>query len=100
MRESKLKYYVDNLATESMIKSCSAMSSDKVCDMLHNFVEKSVGESIDKVVCYDERIDYGGFCETCSYEDYVIDIYFTVNDSNDYYKYTFNGSMSDLLMYI
>lgn len=100
MSKTSLDYYVDNRVTESMIESYSAMSNDKVCDMLKNFVEKSIGESIDKVVCYDERIDYGGFCETCSYEDYVIDIYFTVNDSNDYYKYTFYDSMSDLLMYI
>lgn len=100
MSESKLKDYVDDLATESMIESYSDRSSDKVCDMLQNFVETSVGESIDKVLCYDERIEYGGYCETCSYEEYVIDIYFTVNDSNDYYKYTFNGVMSELLMYI
>jgi len=100
MSNSSLNYYVDNRATESMIESYSAMSNDKVCDMLRNFVEKSIGESIDKVVCYDERIEYGGACETCSYEYYVIDIYFTVNGSNDYYKYAFSGRMSELLMYI
>lgn len=100
MSKSKLKYYIDKYATESTIKSYSAMSNDKVCDMLKNFVETSVGESIDKVVCYEERIEYGGYCATCSYEDYVIDIYFTVNDSNNYYKYTFNGSMSELLMHV
>ena len=38
MSKTTLDYYVDNRVTESMIESYSAMSNDKVCDMLENFV--------------------------------------------------------------
>lgn len=72
-------------------------NSDKnISRMLKNYIEEHLENPVRKVVCYEERIDNGGFCETCSYEEYNIDIYYK-SINGQLQKHKFNGSMSELL---
>lgn len=72
-------------------------NSDKnVSRMLKNYIEEHLENPVRKVVCYEERIDNGGFCETCSYKEYNIDIYYK-SINGQLQKHKFNGSMSELL---
>ena len=45
----------------------------------------------DAIIFFEDDIEYGGYCETCSYEDYVV----RVTDGN--VTHTYYGRMSALL---
>jgi len=84
--------FVSHREMEHYIKN----SDKNVSRMLKNYIEEYLGIDVRKVVCYEERIDNGGFCETCSYEEYNIDIYYK-SINGQLHKHRFNGSISELL---
>lgn len=43
---------------------------------LKTIVEDTISTPIRYVVCFEETTKFGGFCNTCSYEETVVDIYF------------------------
>lgn len=49
-----------------------------------------------RVTDTEDRTEYGGYCETCSYEYTVIDIYFIDSDDRRQ-KYTYSGDLGELM---
>ncbi len=39
-------------------------------------VERIIEQPIRRVITYNERIQYGGFCNTCSYEETIVEVFF------------------------
>lgn len=57
---------------------------------------KGLGKDVEQVIEYDEEHRYGGYCETCSYDEYVVEITY-LNSKNKRYYYTFYGTLGSLI---
>jgi len=55
-----------------------------------------LGYSVIKVASYDERVETGGHCETCSYIDYYVDIYYINSDGKEE-CYDYCGNFAELI---
>lgn len=53
------------------------------------------GVEADTVTGFNDRIEYGGYCETCSYEYVVCDIDYTLKGKGK--TYTYDADFSTLL---
>lgn len=53
------------------------------------------GVEADRVTEVTNRIEYGGFCETCSYEELVVDIEYRVADQ--YRSYRYYGTFAEFI---
>lgn len=51
-------------------------SEPSVRNAFKALIEKRLDKPIRKVVAYEEAIHYGGFCNTCSYEQAVIIVWY------------------------
>ena len=65
---------------------------DQMMNAMSEFVSDQIGRNVI-VLRYEDRTEYGGFCETCSYDYEVIDFY----DTDGKMVYTYEGSMADFM---
>jgi hypothetical protein len=49
-----------------------------------------------RVTGYKEEKLYGGYCETCYYEQYVVEIYY-LTETGVFKEYEYDGQFADLL---
>jgi len=65
---------------------------DEMLGAMSKFVSERINEDVT-VSRYEDRTQYEGYCETCSYEYQVIDFY----DQNGNMVYTYTGGISSLM---
>lgn len=53
-------------------------------------------EDVERVTSWEDRTEYGGYCETCSYEETVVDITYRTTAGGTK-TYTYYGSFADLV---
>lgn len=63
---------------------------------MKNFIEHKIGAPIRKVYAYEEEHKYGGYCNTCVYEEYSVDIYFKNSDGR-MCRYSYDGDMGEFI---
>jgi hypothetical protein len=68
---------------------------ESILEALTRFV-KEVDLTCDTVTGFEDRTEYGGYCETCSYEYVVVDIYY-FTDNGGRKTYTYDGTFSSLI---
>lgn len=99
-RVAKKFAVVDRFGTiDKEISRLSRKSDDKLRKALKPVVELWIDEPIRKVVAYEDRVNYGGYCNTCAFEEQNFDIYFKSNEGV-LCKYTFDGSFADLMLFL
>ena len=69
--------------------------NESINEALTRFV-KEVDKDCDTVTDFEDRTEYGGYCETCSYEYVVVDIYYTTVKGGRK-TYTYDGTFSSLI---
>lgn len=68
-----------------------------ICNALTEWLRKEYPKlKVWQVTDYEEDTRFGGYCETCSYTEIVIDIEF-VDAQNKRKNFTYDGSFADLL---
>lgn len=60
----------------SLISRLRKRSDVEVSERFKPYVENVVGQRIRKVVCYEENLESSGYCNTCAFEELVVNIYF------------------------
>lgn len=83
-------------ASSSLIARLRQRSDEEVSKGLKPYIEEVIGQDIRKVICYDENLTYSGYCETCTFSEMVVDIYFKSIEGR-LCKFRFQGTMSDLI---
>ena len=69
--------------------------STSINTALANFL-RELGKSVATVDSYDEKTIYGGYCNTCSYEEQVLVVSYTTEDGSSE-KYTINDTFAGVI---
>jgi len=57
---------------------------------------KQYEPDVKEVVSYEDDTYYGGYCETCSYEEAIVNIYY-VDSKGAGHKYVYGGGFAELV---
>lgn len=68
----------------AQISRAQNRSVPSVCNAFKGLIEARLEEPIRKVVAYEERTHYGGYCNTCSYEEAVIVVWYKDQQGRTY----------------
>jgi hypothetical protein len=55
------------------------------------------GKAATEVTSWEDRTEYGGYCETCSYEYVVVDINYVEAVTGKRQTYTYDGTFATLI---
>jgi hypothetical protein len=70
-----------------------------ILDALTKFLMDQGVTDIVRVTSFQDRTEYGGFCDTCEYTYTVVDIYYDkIVAGSKPGVYTYDGSFADLIL--
>lgn len=69
---------------------------EKMYEALAGYMRDSYGTDAVKVIDFEDRTEYGGYCETCAYETTVCEITY-IDSKGKTQKYTYWGPFSELI---
>lgn len=70
---------------------------ERFLNALGELVSKETGDSGVEVTSYDTTITKEGFCDTCSYDVTIIEVYYTSDNRTRTTRWTFRGGLGELM---
>lgn len=73
-----------------------SFAKEKFYEAINAFLVENCRIESNKVINIEDRIEYGGYCSTCSYESIHLDITYIDYDGVER-KYDYYGSFAELI---